>query len=405
VPPDISPRVRELIRRGAEQALDPPATWFGEVEQALFGSPVGAQIAADPELAASARRAILSTLTAWVLANVHAPGEPVAPDTSDAPSSFARDLVRRGWDDVTLDAYRAGQDVAWRHWMEIAFGLTSEPTELRALLEVTAASISRYVGSTIDAVAAQMRRERTALADDVDAARRETVALVLRGAPISSTRAEQRLGYPVGRSHHAAVVWTEAAEPDVVAADRVCEVLAGPAGTERSLRVRASTGTWWLWSTAAPDLVAVGLALTHAVELRVALAGPAAGVAGFRRAHLDALTAQRMVGQLASDRSVTHHDDVALVSLMTQDPDAAGRFVDATLGDLAGADVELRATLRAYIAAECNTTRAAVATYTHRNTFTRRLEQARSLLPAAGVTRLADVAAALELLAWTRPRP
>src|SRR3712207_7401400 len=53
---------------------------------------------------------------------------------------FRSDLVRRGLDESGLDTYRTGQGVALRRWMEICFGLTADPTELRALLDVSALS-------------------------------------------------------------------------------------------------------------------------------------------------------------------------------------------------------------------------------------------------------------------------
>ena len=58
---------------------------------------------------------------------------------------LARDMVRRGLDDATVTTYRAGQNVAWRTWMTRAFDLTSDPDELRELLDVTARSIFTYV--------------------------------------------------------------------------------------------------------------------------------------------------------------------------------------------------------------------------------------------------------------------
>ena len=46
-------------------------------------------------------------------------------------------LVHRGLDQYALDAYRVGQNVAWRRWMQIAFTLTNDTAELSELLDVT----------------------------------------------------------------------------------------------------------------------------------------------------------------------------------------------------------------------------------------------------------------------------
>ena len=44
--------------------------------------------------------------------------------------NIARELVRRGLEQLLPDAYRVGEGVAWRRFMEIAFELTSDPAEL-----------------------------------------------------------------------------------------------------------------------------------------------------------------------------------------------------------------------------------------------------------------------------------
>ncbi|QWC84323.1 PucR family transcriptional regulator [Nocardioidaceae bacterium] len=396
-----SPRVRQLIRDGAERALDPPAHWHAELEEAIFRGPAGARIAADPELAASTRRAILSNLTSWIAANVRAPGEPVPADVSDVPLTLARDLVRRGLDETALDAYRAGQAVAWQHWMEIAFDLTDDPAELRALLAVTATSIADFVEATVAEVAVRMAATREELSRDLQAERRTLVSLVLRGAPVSASRIRAGLGYTVDGDHHAYVVWSDAAEPDVEGIDRVAEALAPATRSGRAVSVVASTGTRWVWTSDAVDLVTLKRLVGPGV--RVAAAGPHAGVEGFRRAHLDALAVQRLLGGPAGAggaRAAVHHDEVAVALLASADREVAARFVIATLGDLVSADTDLQETLRSFVRHHCNATEASAATYTHRNTFLRRLRRAEALLPDGAVDRPVELGVALEVLRW-----
>ena len=69
------------------------------------------------------------------------PGAPVPANLGPEPLGIARDLVRRGLNESALQAYRVGQNVAWQRWMAIAFGLTSDPDELRELLDVSARSL------------------------------------------------------------------------------------------------------------------------------------------------------------------------------------------------------------------------------------------------------------------------
>ena len=73
--------------------------------------------------------------------------------------------------------------------MEIAFDLTSDPAELHELLDVCSRSISAFVDSTLAAIAAQIDLERDELTRGTHAERREAIALILDGAPITRQRA------------------------------------------------------------------------------------------------------------------------------------------------------------------------------------------------------------------------
>ncbi|MFL9875177.1 helix-turn-helix domain-containing protein [Paraburkholderia megapolitana] len=93
---------------------------------------------------------------------------------------------------------------------------------------------------------------------------------------------------------------------------------------------------------------------------------------------------------------------VRLVSLMTQDARAAQHFVSETLGSLATASPILQKSLRVFLECGSNATEAAELLHSHRNTLLRRLEKAEELLPRPLRKCRLDVAAALEVLAWTQ---
>jgi DNA-binding PucR family transcriptional regulator len=396
--PIPSPRVQELLRRGAELALSVPTEWQDELDQATLSGPIWRTLADDPVLAAATRRTNRSNLLFWAAANVRAPGEPVPANLSEAPLAVARDLVRRGVDESGLDAYRVGQNVAWRFWMRLAFSLTDDPAELQELLDVSSRSISAFIDATVDGIAERMRDERARLTAGANAERREVVTLVLEGAPITAGRAEARLGYPLGGTHHAAIVWSAEAEPDVAALDRVA-VSAVRAAAGPTLRVTLDAGTRWLWSAAAPDPVAVAAALQSAPGVQLASTGPGDGMDGFRRVHLDAVTTQRLLARSAVRRMATY-EDIALVSLALEVPDRAARFVSSTLGALEHAPADLREVVRTYIRCGSNATAAAAASFTHRNTILRRLDRAERLLPRPLADHPVEVAVALELIEW-----
>jgi DNA-binding PucR family transcriptional regulator len=91
--------------------------------------------------------------------------------------------------------------------------------------------------------------------------------------------------------------------------------------------------------------------------------------------------------------------------LSAQDEEGTSEFVARTLGRLAGAEPELRETLRVYIREEFSASRAARALFAHRNTVLNRLARARDLLPAPLDGRGLQVGLALEIVHWLGDQP
>lgn len=400
-----SPRVAELIRRGAEALVAAPDDVFAEIDAVTLAN-ADAAVVGDPALVAAIRRTNHANLLHWAQANVSDPGAPVAPNVGPGTLTIARDLVRRGLDQTSLDAYRTGQNAAWRMWMALAFELTSDPDELAELLDVTARSIFSFVDGTLAGIAAELERERGRLTRGTHAERLEVVTLVVEGAPIAAERASLRLQYELGGHHTAAIVFVDDPSPDEGVLAQVAEVLARAAGATRPFTVLGSSSALWVWvpGREGPDLAAVRTELQALPEVRVALGPTAPGIEGFRRSHLDALTTQRLLGRMPAGVRLASYDDVAVVALATQDERRADVFVERTLGALASAPAELRDTLRIYLQQECNATRTAQALPAHRNTVLKRLARAESLLPAPLSGRVLAVGLALEIVRWSGPR-
>ncbi len=397
-----SERICELIRRGAEIVVNLPQEWLEEMHRATLASEYMRTIAGDPVLAEATRRSNRANLLHWAAANISHPGEPVPANLGPEPLGIARDLVRRGLDESAVDAYRIGQNVAWRYWMQIAFDLTSDPEELRELLDVSARSITSFIDATIAGIYTQMEIEREELTRGTHAERREIVALILDGAPITRQRAESRLGYRLGQSHTAAVIWGDEPDTDLSDLDRAAEALIQTVESQRPLSVLASTATRWVWvpGTTSPNLGRLEAALKQLPGVRIAVGPTAAGIEGFRRSHLDAVTTQRMVARLASTQRVASFTDVELVALMTADPERADRFIKHTLGDFEAASPELHRAVLTFVTEQCNASRAANRLYTHRNTLLRKLARAEEMLPQPLENNSVHVAVALEALRW-----
>ncbi|MGV0796306.1 PucR family transcriptional regulator [Mycolicibacterium elephantis] len=394
-----SPQVRELIRQCAQQVVTARPEWLAELDAAvLAASPA---IAGDPELAAAVSASNRANLYFWGTANVRDPGAPVPPNTGPEPMIIAREVARRGLDTVTLDAYRVGEGVAWRRLMEIAFELTSDPAELQEMLDVCSRSISAFVDGTLAFIAQQIEAERDELTRGTHAERRETVTLLLEGAPIPRRRAEARLGYALTGAHTAAVIWSDDPDAALDRLDKIAELL-GHATGSRPLSVLASTATRWVWvpGTAGVDTAALENAVEASPEVHIAIGPTADGLDGFRRSHFDALTTQQMMARLHSPQRIARFTDVQLVALITADTERANEFVRHTLGDLETASAELRETVSVFISEQCNASRAATKLYTHRNTLLRRLARADELLPRPLAESSTAVAVALDVVHW-----
>lgn len=398
-----SDRIRELIRHGAELVLNAQSEWLEEMDQATLSVANVQELAADPVLNAATRASTRANLLHWAAANVSDPGAPVAANLGPEPLGIARDLVRRGLTESALQAYRVGQNVAWQRWMSIAFALTSDPDELHELLDVSARSLFEFVDATIAGIADQIQVERDELTRGSHAARREAVALILDGAPISRQRAEARLGYNLEQSHTAAVVWGDEPDCDSSRLDRATEALAHGTNAQRPLSVIASAATRWVWipGDVAPDLGRLEQAVDRIAGVRVAVGSTARGIEGFRRSHLDAITTQRMLARLNSPQRVAGFDAVELVCLISQDRDRAQQFVTQTLGKLATAGPDLRAAVLTFVNEQCNASRAATRLFTHRNTLLRRISRAEQLLPRPLYENSVHVAVALDVVRWS----
>lgn len=395
-----SPQVRELIRQGAQIAADAAPEWLDELDRATLASnPV---LAADPVLAAAISRTNRANLVYWATANMRDPGAPVPANLGAEPLGIARDLVRRGLDAAALDAYRVGEGVAWRRWMEIAFELTSDPLQLRELLDVCSRSISAFIDATLAGITAQVELERDELTRGTHAERREVVALILDGAPISRQRAETRLGYPLRGPHTASIIWTDETDNDLTHLDRAAEAFGRAAGSPRPLSILASTASRWVWAAATTELDVDRLhaAIDGTPNVRISIGPTISGVEGFRRSHFAAVTAQRMLARLSSPQRIAFYADVRLVALITEDPQRADEFIAEVLGDFQHASAQLHTSVLTFIHEQCNAARTAVRLYTHRSTLLRRLARADQLLPRSLDKSSVDVAVALEALRW-----
>jgi DNA-binding PucR family transcriptional regulator len=397
--------VADLIRSGAERLLEAPQALLDELHAAVV-QVADPGVAADPALVAGIRLTTRSNLMHWTTSNIRRPGQQVSANVGPVTLDFARDLVRRGLDDTSLNRYRAAQNIMWRRWMGIAFELTSDVELLREMLDVSYRSMASYVDETLAGIGEQIDREREQLLSEAHAERLQIVSLILDGAPITARRASTRLGYELGRPHTAYIAWSDTPAPPHGELERTAGELARAAGAPRALTVAASVSSLWAWFSTATGFDAGALrdAVPADSGIRVALGSTLPGIDGFRRSHHDAIVTQRLMRRMPSTVRFATHPDVRLVALAAHDDEDTADFVARTIGDLASADPALRDTLRTYIREQFNTTRTAKVLFTHRNTILNRLALAQKLLPAPLAGRGLEVGLALEITHWLGAR-
>lgn len=399
-----SPAVRELLRQGAEIALQAPPEWLENLDAASLPDVAAMSSIDDPVLLAASRRMNRVGILHWASANIQHPGEPVPVYLPPDLEEMARQLVRRGQGDVILNSGRAVQNAALQFSRRAAFQLTQDAVLLEELLEVMAQSIMTFIDDNMREVTTVLRREQEILRQSSHVDRRDLVARIIQGEDVGAVLASGRLEYAMEQQHHGALIWSEARQPELRQLEDVARELAHCAHASSHLVILANSATLWVWCAADQPVNRTRLEQFVATvpRTRVAIGEPGRGIEGFRSSHLEALTAQRVVGRLRSPACVVSIAQVRLVSLMTQDARAAQHFVSETLGSLATASPILQKSLRVFLECGSNATEAAELLHSHRNTLLRRLEKAEELLPRPLRKCRLDVAAALEVLAWTQ---
>lgn len=400
-----SEAVRELMRKGAELAQALPPEWVERLNQSLFSSPEDARLLEDPVILAACRRANRAELLHWANANLQRPGEPVEPYVSADMVDTARELARRGLSELLMNVARSTQNAAWDLWMKMAFSLTQDPAVLEEFLQVSSRSISEFIDSNMRVVTQIILEEKSAQAHDDPIDKRSLVSRLLDGRDVDAEQFGRRLGYNLAQRHHACLVWNETPDAEIRPLEDMARALAQLTGTVAPLIVFAGPATLWAWSNPAKplDLNLLQDVARQFPKVRAAIGSAGAGMNGFRRSHLEALTTQRLMGRLAGSPAVATIDQVRMVSLMTQDARAARQFVLSTLGRLATEPTVLQHSLHAFLANGCNITQTAEVLGTHRNTLLRRLERAQDLLPIPLADHRIQISAALELVIWSTP--
>jgi PucR C-terminal helix-turn-helix domain/GGDEF-like domain len=288
-----------------------------------------------------------------------------------------------------LQGYRTGHALQWKAWQEAVYALERPQSETRALLELGSDFLFEYADRCCRWAARAYAEERERLLRSEEQRRTQLVRGLLAGEELDAGD----LGYELDGPHLGVIAWGPDAEE---ALDALAAALDAPL-----LRVAVDRTAAWAWLGAERWAGGQEQALRRFVPpggVRLAVAGPAADLEGFRRVHDEAAQAHRMA--LRGVEPLTRYDDVALLALAAQDEERARGFRDHELGPLAAhgeREQILRETLRAYLGAAQNASSAAALLGVHERTVANRIRTIEERLGLPVASRSAELDVALRL--------
>lgn len=303
----------------------------------------------------------------------------------DEAHVLAESLSHGGLDlRILLRIFRSGQQAMIRTLSDQIKLSALDPTVTRELIMHSAACVADWAGTALETLSSVFASELDADPAGRFARRRETVRAIVAGAPIDLTVAQMRLGYALDDTHLGYVLWLDDETPAAVSdLERTAGRIAEHLGARGSFALGCGSRALWAWARTGRRAGVEVSAIAAAASVRVAFGLPAPGLAGFRRSHLEALAAQRMLRVTARPGHIVLYDSVELEHLISQDHEAMRTFVERELSGLLGGDgnaARLRETLGCYLESMCSIESTARELGVHRNTVRYRLERIEQLL-------------------------
>lgn len=383
-----------------EQVGEAPSRWCiavaAEMTRAIFDQIP--ELPDDREVFEEARAS--SEANVLAVLQETASGEEERVHLPPAAAEFARRSVRRGIPlNAILRGYRLGHQFLVHELQETITSLADGPS-LDAVQRALAASF-RYIDAGVGQLVEEYESEREQWTRSAAARRMEMVHAILAAEWLDPGTAGSVLGYPLDRTHVAAILWRSGRDGD---ADGSLEGAAGALAAQisdaRPLLISVDEQMLWMWTTVPRTGPPPKLSMDN-TGVRVAVGEALSGADGFRRSHQVAQEVAR-VARLCGDEApaLLDWEGVGLVALMTADLERAQAFVQRELGALGSADAgDLRDTVRAFLAHRGSHAAAARELYVHRNTVAYRLTQAEELLGHPIADRELELRVALETAA------
>ena len=402
--PGVTPRIVELLRSCAELALQ-LATSPEVLDQLEGGNfrAVGADNQyLDPLLSVKQRRAIRAATIHWLNAVIEHPDQPVSAFLVEEAVLSLNEIFHDQAPQVLLSNARSVQDIAWQYWMKIVFQLTREPAELQQLLEISSLSISAFIDDSLQLAMQRIKQDEESRKAGLPEQQRELISRIVAGDAVDLQDAERLLNYPFSQPHHSAIIWSEEIDTEIADLEQLASAFQKACQQSRALKIIVSPALIWVWTAAEYPVneKVLQVALKNKTHIRLSYGEGGCGMDGFRRSHLDAQAAQRVLGRLKSNVQLVSYDRVRLMAFLAKDAKSIQHYSGHVLGDLAQAPAVVRQSLHVFLECGCNASEAAKRLHTHRNTLLRRLARAEAMLPRPLAENRIQVAVALEALYW-----
>lgn len=338
------------------------------------------------ELMAASTSANLSTMLDVLLHGL--PLEQI--EVPAAAAAYARRFAQRDLPiEGLLRAYRLGSVRFNQWWLRCLGARGLDADVLLACTQEIVSVVGRYIDQVSEHLVDIYETERKLWTQRTDAARVVALRTVLDDESLDVGTAEAMIGYRMHGWHLAAVAWVERGTPDASRQVESAASVLNSHGGGRPLAVLADDHTLWAWLTSPEATRLDDAALTAALNnspnsaLRIALGEPAAGLAGFRTSHREALRA-KSVAETSGEHlpRVISFARVSIAALLSENMDALRTWVARTLGDLARDDdgmARLRETVRIFLETGGSFTDAATRLHLHKNTVHYRVRKAEEI--------------------------
>lgn len=316
--------------------------------------------------------------------------------------------------DLMLRIYYSGHSLIWMNWtmpavFEAAAATGEGPEEL---LNYIYSQQYEYLSRVGIRVSQEFLQEQENLQHNNRNDARRIVTQIMMGHPVPDS-ALQPVRYGFKDSQRALVCWVSPSDSvDQLELEELARDLSSELTLAPSLVIQGRPNEVWVWVR---DRTKGRIPKTKRLNLEkrlasrqfvahVAIGESGEGLEGFRASHKDALRTQAIVvANPPQNPSVTEYDDVALISLLLSDRDAAKSFVKHELQDLSSHTIEnriLRDTTLAFLQYRGSYTRAAAALSVHRNTIWYRIQKAEVAIGRAIDNAGTELQSALLLAKW-----